>query len=33
VTSADEREPGEDAGGDNARRRYEAERPPHHDRP
>ncbi|WP_345410759.1 hypothetical protein [Actinomycetospora chlora] len=39
VSSADERDPGgaadgaPDPGDDADRRRYEAERPPHHDRP
>jgi hypothetical protein len=36
VASSDERDPGDEGGGDRdeaARRRYDAERPPHHDRP
>jgi hypothetical protein len=34
VSSSDERDPAERVEGDDAdRRRYDAERPPHHDRP
>jgi len=33
VSSTDERDPSDVPVGDDDRRRYDAERPPHHDRP